>query len=267
MAAKHTINLSEAVRDVLNRTNVAQDGAEFILTLPEQLDRKLYEDVDKILKALGGKWTRHKKGHVFIGHNPLEELLQAVENGTVVDEKKLNQFYETPPEVAELLIMKLGKLCDGMRILEPSAGKGAIAMPLLKKAVGMNASVYLLVCEINPKRAEYLEDNSLEIFEYDFLSVGSSAYDYFDRVIANPPFTGDADIRHVMLMYKCLKPGGKLVSVMSPRWTFCDTGLPKEFKSFLSFHKNVWTELPEGSFKVSGTNVRTGIIEIWKPAK
>jgi hypothetical protein len=32
-----------------------------------QLDRKLYEDVNKALAAIGGKWNRSKRGHVFEG--------------------------------------------------------------------------------------------------------------------------------------------------------------------------------------------------------
>ena len=50
----------------------------------------------------------------------------------------------------------------------------------------------------------------------DFLnpSEWATAFKY-DRIIANPPFTKNQDIDHVMQMWNFLKPGGRIVSIMS----------------------------------------------------
>ena len=59
-----------------------------VLFLPEgQLDRAVYNDVNKVLTALGGKWNRKEKGHVF-DYDPEEALETAIMTGEVVDKKK-----------------------------------------------------------------------------------------------------------------------------------------------------------------------------------
>jgi len=266
MSAKHTITLSEQVRDVLNRSDVSQTGDQYILKLPQQLDRPTYEAVNKVLEALGGRWNRGLKGHTF-PLNPLEQLIDANETGEVVDEKKLNQFYPTPPEI----VTQMGKLCDWheltgkpARILEPSAGDGAIAITFRDAIVALEEKWDVYVCEINPQRADKLDAAGLLLLDYDFLSLGTACNGMFDRIVANPPFTGNQDIQHVRKMWDCLAPGGKIVSIMSVHWSFSTDKVSANFKDFLSYQRNVWTPLPPNSFKASGTGVNAGILQLWK---
>ncbi len=58
------------------------------LYLPEgQLERKLYMAVDKCLKALGGKWNRSAKAHIF--QKDVEFIVEEVVlTGEYTDQKK-----------------------------------------------------------------------------------------------------------------------------------------------------------------------------------
>lgn len=77
------VKLSDEVRAVLKRATV--DGN--ILYLPEgQLDRKLYEAVNKALSLAGGKW-KTRVGHVF-PTDAASKLAAMLETGVSVDEKK-----------------------------------------------------------------------------------------------------------------------------------------------------------------------------------
>jgi type I restriction-modification system DNA methylase subunit len=84
----------------------------------------------------------------------------------------------------------------------------------------------------------------------------------YDRVVMNPPFAKQADIKHVMHALKFLKPDGKLVSVMSASVDFRDNKLTKEFRDLIAERGGRIEALPDGAFKESGTMVRTVIVEI-----
>lgn len=55
------MKVQEPVLAVLSRCSTQGH----ILKLPEQLDRKMYEAVNTVLAAAGGKWNRAIKGHIF----------------------------------------------------------------------------------------------------------------------------------------------------------------------------------------------------------
>src|SRR5713226_4128671 len=110
------------------------------LHLPRQLSRDLYVKTAKTIEMLGGKWNRSLAAHIFEG-DCAERVDEAVIAGEVTDFKKLYQFYETPPELTRRMVA-LADVREGHRVLEPSAGKGAIlkAMP---------SSVHRTAVEIN----------------------------------------------------------------------------------------------------------------------
>jgi ParB family transcriptional regulator, chromosome partitioning protein len=88
----------------------------------------------------------------------------------------------------------------------------------------------------------------------------------FDRVIANPPFEKQADIDHVLHAWAHLKPGGRLVSVMSAGVTFREDRKTRAFRDFLNEHGALVETNPEGAFKESGTGVSTVLVAITRPA-
>ncbi len=88
-----------------------------------QLERSLYVSVNKVLEAMGGKWDRKEKGHVF-SENP-EELLESVLLTGEYDKLADYGYFPTPGDLVDKMIV-LANLSPDMMVLEPSAGRGAI---------------------------------------------------------------------------------------------------------------------------------------------
>jgi predicted RNA methylase len=252
--------LSPEVTDVLKRSTITGN----VLVLPPgQLDRKLYEAVNKALTNAGGKWKKGT-GHVFPS-DPRAKLDLALETGVSVDEKKKFQAFYTPAALAAEVV-QLAEV-SGKSVLEPSAGAGAIVKECFAQgakhatAVELNPEAFLLLGGLSVPSL-YTPGVHFACYEADFLSLSGRTLPAFDRVVMNPPFTKGQDIEHVLHALKFLKPGGRLVAIMSPT-------VPASAK----FSAGVlaagcmpakWRKVPEGTFKESGTNIRTVIAIIDK---
>jgi type I restriction-modification system DNA methylase subunit len=242
--------LSEEVLAVLSTANV--EGNCVKLTCG-QLDRKLYQEVNKALEAIGGKWNRKAQGHIF-ANDPEEALDNAILAGEVTPPSK-NGYFPTP----KAIVMKLCDLADiqpGQDVLEPSAGQGAISTELYHRGAKVFA------CELlEANRKVLLGDGMppISLFsEPDFMKLETSQT--FDRVCMNPPFEKRQDVIHVRKAFDMLVPGGKLASVMSAGVKFRDDRIGREFRDFVKSHNGRIIDLPEGSFKESGTGVNTVIV-------
>jgi hypothetical protein len=223
------------------------------LHLPGQLPRDLYVKTAKVIELLGGKWNRSLCAHVFEGACA-ERVDEAVIAGEVTDFKKLYQFYETPPELARRMVAMAG-VHEGRRVLEPSAGRGAIL-----KALPQN--VGRVAVELNGAMVDLLA-LAQWVHYGDFLQCNGEL-DTFDRIIANPPFRNGQDVDHVRHMFDLLKSGGILVTVMSPAWQYRADAKYAGFRSWLEQLDHDVEDLPEGTFKTSGTNVRALLVTIRK---
>ena len=224
------------------------------LVLPDQLDRKLYVEVNKVLEILGGKWDRKAKAHIFEG-DPAEKIDEAMLTGEITDSKKEFNFFPTPTLLADKLA-KMAEIEERHSVLEPSAGKGAIAW-----AVQRLFGKFPVCVEIDPMNALELIDKGMAVHVQDFLDFKQN----FDRIVANPPFTRQQDVQHISYMYDLLNPGGVLVSMAGTGWTFRKNDLSIEFRKWLALKGAEITDVPEGVFKESGTMIRTCIIKIRKP--
>ena len=94
----------------------------------------------------------------------------------------------------------------------------------------------------------------------DFLAQSPDAI--YDRVVMNPPFAKQADIKHILHALKFLKSDGLLVSVMAAGVLFRDNRLTTDFRDLINERGGNIEELPDGAFKESGTMVRTVIVTI-----
>jgi predicted RNA methylase len=258
VARSNEYQLTPEVRAVLGTSLTDHET----LKLPEQLDRKLYVAVNKAIELMGGKWDRKRKLHVFADDNAYYAVTDALATGTVIDLKKTFQFYETPQDVAEQLV-KLADPQPSEHVLEPSAGRGAILRALRKLA----PRSYLHACELMDKNRAYLTEafaDSVVIQDDDFLlhAARCAPTPPYDCVIANPPFARGQDMRHVLHMLDVVRPGGRIVSVMSPAWEFHSSALALQFRNAFRSNLGDWTTLPDGSFKESGTSVRAGIMQL-----
>lgn len=257
------MNIDTDVLDVLSNAVINENA----LKLTGQLDRKLYESTNKVLVAAGGKWDRKAKAHLF-SSDASEIIDQIILTGVVTDRKKELGYYPTPANIVDMLITQ-ADIRTGMRVLEPSAGRGAIVQGIFAES-----SRTVFCYEIDPENVKFLKNNALAIEQHlkclthhslhvtlaDFLTVVPTPT--FDRVVMNPPFVKQADIHHVLHAHRFLKPGGSLVAVMSAGVQFRTNKLTTQFRQFVDDHDGSIESLPEGSFTESGTNVNTVMVTI-----
>lgn len=243
--------MPQIAQDVLKVLDAATiDGA--LLTLNGNLDRKLYVETNKVIEAAGGKWNRSKKAHVFDG-NAIDAIEPIILTGEYARTKQDFGQFDTPELLAEQVV-DIADVQAGMSVLEPSAGIGRIA------AAVRQAGAFVTCFEIDAKRAEKLDGIAHSLNVGDFLA--STPTETFDRVVMNPPFAKQDDIRHVLHAFRFLAPGGRLVAIMSNSVMFRDNKLTTDFREFVEAHGGTMKALPEGSFKPSGTGVNTCIVTI-----
>lgn len=224
------------------------------LVLIGQLDRLMYERTNKVLEAAGGKWNRKAKAHIF-DDEAANRVDQIILSGEVEVPKDEFNFFPSPPDVVARL-MELADVSHGMRVLEPSAGKGAIAYACAD--AGATVDCYELMEANFVALAGDMRLGSVR--NMDFLAQAPEAS--YDRVVMNPPFAKQADIRHVLHATRFLRPGGLLVSVMAASVAFRGNKLTQDFRDLIRERGGDIEALPEGAFKASGTMVRSVIVTI-----
>lgn len=244
-----TLNFDSDVLQIISAMEW-QDAGKLGIVTCGQLDRKLYLRLNRALEALGGKWNRKKGGHVF-SVDPRLHIASLVKNGTLTVER--DGFFETPPEVVRHMI-DLAKPTG--RILEPSAGLGAIAdnLPISKSQI--------FCIEKNKRRAAALSKKGYSVHCGDFLEYNT--LDGFDTIFMNPPFEEGQDIDHVRHAYHCLASGGNMVSVMSEGPFFHNDKKSGAFRNWLEEIGGESRKLPPQSFKKSGPGVHARLIIIHK---
>jgi predicted RNA methylase len=242
------IRIGQDVLEVLDGASV--DGNR--LVLQGALDRKLYTDVNKVLESIGGKWNRGAKAHLF--DVPVADVLDPImETGEYSRTKQDFGQFDSPKDVVDRVV-HIANIEAGMMVLEPSAGLGNLAD-------GAARCGALVTCwELDAKRADVLRAKFRAVNNGDFLSAGNYERIQFDRVVMNPPFARQADIAHVLHAVKFLKPGGRLVSVMSAGVLFRTNRAAADFRQFVADRSGEFERLPDASFELAGTRVQTCIV-------
>lgn len=254
-----TVEITPEVRSVLERATASGP----VLKLPEgQLDRPIYEAVDKVLRALGGKWDRRQGGHVF-AREPGVVLAEALAVGHAVDHKRTLEQFWTPPAVVRQMCDLAGDI-EGLDVLEPSAGNGCILFEIIGRGGSPTA------VEIDEEQASQLAaetEGRVPVYGDNFLSWVPRPPETpgaFDLVLMNPPFRRGIDMAHVWRAFGFLKPYGCLISVMSPHWLFAQEAAARQFRDEVHRRVHRWRALPDGSFRGEGTSVNSGILTIYK---
>ena len=172
--------------------------------------------------------------------------------GEITDAKKEFQFFETPgPLAARMAEMADIKPTDD--ILEPSAGRGAIATALRKYQFRS-----LTMFELSRENYAFLCGMGLGTPLFgDFLKEDCGGFK-FDKIVMNPPFSRLQDCDHVTHAYSMLRTPGLLVAIMSEGTFFRETAKARSFRAL-----NPWSErLPEGTFKQSGTMANSRLVRL-----
>lgn len=264
------------------------------LEIPKDIFIPNYNEVKQIMKNFDGVY----KNNGFDFKYPASQVLERIRNKETTNLKKKFQYYGTPKELCALLCEKAFDPYENKKIqvLEPSAGQGAIMDSVLEWFE--NEAVNLELKKLTA--IEFMDENHLILKEKfagnplvrlhkgDFL-----AYDrfinYFDVVIANPPFSGNQDIKHFYKMYEVCKPNGIVCSIMSTGFIYNSGKVHKEFREFIGmgntaqdradaktgtvftctskegYDQTVYVQVfNDGEFKESGTGVSTALIVMRK---
>jgi hypothetical protein len=153
----------------------------------------------------------------------IDRLLSEQERLPLQTKRDQNQIdfqqFSTPPAQA-LVVVKAASLCAGMKVLEPSAGTGNIAV--LARLSGAQVDTN----EIDPRRRDLLalqgfEPTALDAERLDNLLPAENSY---DCIVMNPPFSATGGrvtghrtafgARHIEQALLRLKPGGRLVAIV-----------------------------------------------------
>lgn len=188
--------------------------------------------------------------------NKARETLQQKKNALTF--ANIPGYFPTPAEVIERMCT-FADVQDGHTILEPEAGSGAILDYLAEHFGDVSCIAY----EVNHNLFEVVNGSHPCVQHANFLTVDPA--EVADRVLMNPPFERLKDVDHVQHAFKFLKPGGTLVAIMSPSAFFRKDKKAQGFRAWLAARNGYAHDLPEGSFKSSGTSVRTKIVVIEKP--
>lgn len=237
--------LTPEVRAVLENSRIEGNN----LYLPEgQLERKLYQDVDKHIKNCGGKWNRSAKAHVF-DSCPKEKLGMVLDKGVSVDKKTETQAFYTPSFLAQKVV-ELANV-KGKSVLEPSAGIGNLADECERQGAKDICCIELDSESFQKLKRSYSKHNLdfLSVTPKDVPGIGDMR---FEVIVQNPPFTKNQDIKHVLhAIENWLATGGRIVAIMP------DKPHPK-----LDKYNPVEYKVEAGAFKTSGTMIKTKIVVI-----
>ena len=183
-----------------------------VLKLPQvQFNKKSYAETKKWIEEAGGSWQGGKVNGFTFPFNA-ERVFSILHEGKRCNLQNDFQFFATPAEVADWLVMLAGGVHENEKVLEPSAGTGAII-----DAIHRSCKDVVVDCfELMPENKEILsKKENIRILGDDFTNFDLSLY---DKIIANPPFSKNQDIRHVRRMYEHLSDGGTVAAIMSKHW-------------------------------------------------
>ena len=172
---------------------------------------------------------------------------------------KIEGFFPTPKPLAEQMAAR-ADIQPGMAVLEPSAGNGAIADALAA------AGAKPVTIEPVERLREILAMKGHNVSEKrNFLE----HYGEYDRIVMNPPFEQGQDIDHVRHAFAQLKPGGRVVAIMSEGSFGRGDKKAREFREWLEREGGTSEKLPEGSFTgkdaLRQTGVATRLVVIDRP--
>lgn len=132
-----------------------------------------------------------------------EDPIKAKERALVG--KPIPGFFPTPPAVIDQML-SVADIQPGMKVLEPSAGKGDIADAIKDRQPETEVDVVEPVGELR----EILQAKGHNLAGSNFLEHQGE----YDRIVMNPPFDQGRWRAHLEAAGRMLAPGGRLVAIL-----------------------------------------------------
>ncbi|WP_300002425.1 class I SAM-dependent methyltransferase [uncultured Cedecea sp.] len=157
-----------------------------------------------------------------------------------------SQLFITPDPICDRMVA-LSEITDTDRILEPSAGTGAILRAIKRVSQVARCDAVELNGELFIHLKTHFPDVSL--WNGDFLEYQPDVR--YSKIMMNPPFNQSVDIKHIQRALTLLEPDGVLTAI-------CANG-PRQQKELKPL-ADVWEPLPSGTFTYTG--VSTALLRI-----
>lgn len=263
LATLNKLNPGNAM-DIIKELNITEQTETIVL--PEMTSEE-YQRAKGVLARLDIEWNRQKKTHV-LGSKTYIKWVKYIKTGRL---PKLNPtaFFPTPYDVVELILTEyfddsyIEYLQEyhpkSLRVLEPSAGVGAIAKAA--KSYFGDAAQCIDTVEYLPENCQALKNEGFTPYNGDFLDYQPD--ELYDVIVMNPPFavTGNkfAYMTHVLHALSILKPDGRLVAILPTGWLSQSNKRIDAFKEVAAKY-TAWEFahiFESGAFKSSGTMVET----------
>lgn len=174
------------------------DGREFDAPYTwARADKHVRAAAERVMLSIGAERT---SVGFRLGYRADGVIDSIIASGSVPDQRS-HQYYPTPRALAERAVA-LADVAEGDRVLEPSAGQGALAELLPSGTTCVEASA--LYCEI-------LEAKGLDAHRGDFLQFRARP---FDAIVMNPPFDRGQWRTHLAHACTLLAEDGRIVAVL-----------------------------------------------------
>lgn len=201
-----------------------------------RLDRSVssteYAEFKKVVEMAGGQYINVAHGHSFDTPPDITKARINEYADRVMNNKTLNkeEFFPTPDHIADKLISDMalydqythyvlsGQAQNPPRVLEPSAGDGALIDAMLRANPEFNGEIVAI--EIDPLRAQALRDKYADkafivnVLEDDFMTLDRDTIGEFDFALINPPF--QEWVPHLEHAKSLLKTNNSFVAAILP---------------------------------------------------
>ena len=218
-------------------------------------------------RAAERRTAREVKEAAAAPFRALERALKGKKPGApLVETVVVPELFPTPAALAGRLVTAAG-VKGRMRVLEPSAGTGALASECLTRGatvvlVEVNAHAATMLETFRSKAERQATGGKVErVHHADFLTLGLSELGTFNAIVMNPPFS--AEIEHVTHALSFLNYGGTLAAIMSAAVGFRCEKKYEAFREKIAAMKGEIVDLPPGSFKPQ-TDVNTVMVRVTK---
>lgn len=217
--------------------------------------KEIYEALQKIVNLYSDE-NEEKKAKEFSLQAEIKLQENKLRNG------KIDGFFPTPKTIAQRMV-DYAEILPKNTILEPSAGIGHIAEAIKDKYPNNE----LFVCEKWEDMRSILALKGFNVIGNDTMKLTGQ----YDRILMNPPFENGLDIEHVRYCFdNLLKPGGRLVAIMSEGAFYRSYKKEQDFQSWYLEFKTREQKLDGNTFKgieaFKTTGVHTRLIVLDKPS-
>lgn len=233
-----------------------------------RLDKSVFDDIKRVFAAYRGRWVGGNTQSFSFPLDPVP-FIDHVLNTKEMPKVNPFSYHPTPKPATDIIFEHTSANPDfwsykaesrPIRILEPSAGEGALLDEITKYFDAAGVPFEITCIEIDPLNQLALRNKGYSPIGVDFLEYRTDVE--FDLVIMNPPFEGTAFVKHIRHAQDMLNEFGRLISIIPSKPL-----LTSKFKSVVALRDDACVmeydplTLDKGTFETA-PNIECRVIEL-----